>query len=99
SKSIWLLAVIPFTASAAEKGKLPPSFEKEIKPLFEKYCYDCHGDGAKKGGLALDQFHSIDEMVAARDKWQMVARNVHMGEMPPPKKEQSTAAARGLIST
>jgi hypothetical protein len=94
---LLLLSLACFSVKAAGK-KNTPSYEKEIKPLFVKYCYDCHGEGMKKGGLALDEFHSIDEMIARRDKWQMVARNVHLGEMPPPKKEQPTADERDLIA-
>src|SRR3954466_12400867 len=94
---LLLLSLACFSVKAAGK-KNTPSYEKEIKPLFVKYCYDCHGEGMKKGGLALDEFHSIDEMIARRDKWQMVSRNVHLGEMPPPKKEQPTADERDLIA-
>jgi len=32
------------------------SYEKEIVPLFEKYCHECHGDGMKKGEFVLDVF-------------------------------------------
>src|SRR5436190_15912755 len=96
--SLLISAAISITATAAGAKKSAPSFEKEIKPLFQKYCYDCHGDGMKKGGLALDEFHSVDEMIAARNKWQMVARNVHLGEMPPPKKEQPNADERELMT-
>jgi len=24
-------------------------------PLFEAHCFDCHGNGAKEGNLALDE--------------------------------------------
>src|SRR4051812_1835773 len=31
-------------------------FENKIRPVFAKYCYECHSEGAKKvkGGLKLD---------------------------------------------
>ena len=32
-------------------------FKKTIQPLLEEYCYDCHGDGAKKGGVAFDELN------------------------------------------
>ena len=29
-------------------------FVREVRPLFEKYCYDCHGAKKQKSGLRLD---------------------------------------------
>jgi hypothetical protein len=28
-------------------------FRKDVQPLLAKYCYDCHGDGLNKGGIAF----------------------------------------------
>ena len=40
------------TLGAAEQ----PFFEKQVRPLLIKHCYECHSSGAKtlKGGLHLD---------------------------------------------
>ncbi len=61
----------------------PVSFEKEVTPLLQKYCYDCHGDGAHKAGLALDDYETVADVYAARPKWEAVLRNVSRHEMPP----------------
>lgn len=29
-------------------------FAREVKPIFEQHCYECHGDKKQKGGLRLD---------------------------------------------
>ncbi len=34
-------------------------FEKEVRPLLVKHCYDCHGDGETDGGLAIDSREGI----------------------------------------
>ena len=46
----WLvgLALIPLVSFAASTDSTA------VPKLFEKYCYECHGDGAKKGGIELD---------------------------------------------
>src|SRR5258708_400265 len=45
----WLL----FVAKAAIAAT-PPTFEKDIRPIFKAHCFDCHGEGEKlKGGLDL----------------------------------------------
>src|SRR5690606_10154852 len=59
-------------------------YEREILPIFENYCYDCHGDGVKKGELALDQFQDIEEMIANRDVWKRIRDHIDFRLMPPP---------------
>ena len=38
-------------------------YRKDIQPLLKQYCYDCHGDGASKGGMAFDDFKSESALV------------------------------------
>jgi mono/diheme cytochrome c family protein len=30
-------------------------FIRDIKPIFVKHCYECHGPGEERGGLSLSQ--------------------------------------------
>lgn len=45
------LAAISLAASTAraEESALD-SFNREAEPILDEYCYNCHGDGSKKGG-------------------------------------------------
>jgi hypothetical protein len=70
-----------FSVQAAEATP-PISFERQVTPLLEKYCYECHGDGTHKAGLALDDYATAAHVRAARDKWEAVLRNVSRHEMP-----------------
>lgn len=52
---------LPCAAAAIDPAKLPPAaktpgvtFAKDIKPLFEKSCFKCHGAEKQKGKLRLD---------------------------------------------
>lgn len=58
-----------FTASADDKkvdtSKLPPAsgkkdltYAKDIKPIFEKSCFKCHGAEKQKGDLRLDSLEA-----------------------------------------
>jgi hypothetical protein len=110
-KSITAIALaatlgISFLASAVDidPGKLPPpsdkkdlTFEKDIKPLFEKSCVECHGEVKPKGKLRLDTLAgtlkgSIDGKVLEAGKSEksfLVANIAYLGDeddwMPPPK--------------
>src|SRR5688572_2383354 len=55
----WVLVLVflPVSLTASE----PPAvaeFHKGVVPLLQTYCYDCHGDGAKKGNVAFDELTS-----------------------------------------
>ena len=43
-----LLLLITSTAAAAV------DFARDVKPILEKRCFDCHGAEKQKGGLRLD---------------------------------------------
>ena len=82
----WMLSfvggvLVGSVAAAAEPARLI-SYEREVTPLLQKYCYDCHGDGAKKAGLALDDYATAADVRAARPKWEAVLRHVSRHEMP-----------------
>jgi mono/diheme cytochrome c family protein len=64
---LGLCAVSAATLLAADVdvSKLPPAsakkgvtYEKEIKPLFEKSCFKCHGPEKQKGKLRLDSLEA-----------------------------------------
>ena len=38
-------------------------FEETIQPILIDYCYRCHADGMKKGGMAFDEFASDASLV------------------------------------
>src|SRR5258708_936516 len=66
-------------------------FHKEIQPILSQYCYDCHGDGMDKGGVAFDQLKGQD-LAAKPELWSKVLRNLRAGLMPPEKKPRPTPA-------
>lgn len=72
-------------------------FKQKVRPILEEYCYDCHGDGEKRGGVALDAFDSTTNFVASRDVWWRALKNLRAGLMPPAKKSQPTKEQKELI--
>lgn len=98
--TILLVFVLVLAGIAQAKEKPAPNtaYETRVKPLMVKYCYDCHGDGMDKGGLALDAFNTPEEMFAKAQEWQLVIRNIRSGEMPPAKKPQPSAEEREIMA-
>ena len=83
-------------ASAAE-GSVSARYDDEVRPVLEQYCYGCHGLGAKKGGVALDEFPDARAARNAPKLWHAVLKNVRSGIMPPADKPQPSAEERRLL--
>ena len=97
SKKMFALALLLAGASvvfgAAEQG-----YKAKVEPLLKTYCYDCHGDGADKGGVALDSFTNFTALAADRKLWLGVWQNLETQMMPPAKKPQPSEAERRIIA-
>lgn len=52
------------------------------------YCFKCHGEGKKKGGVIFDEFESDADAVAKTDLWLRVLKNTRAGFMPPADEDQ-----------
>ncbi len=66
-------------------------YEKEILPILEDNCFNCHGDGAAKGKVSFDEFASTAELMNQPDLWVHALKNVRSGIMPPPKEDRIPA--------
>ena len=77
---LLLVAGLPGPVRAAEPAL--ENFTKEIQPILDKYCYDCHGFGVNKGGVQLDDFAS-DAGLRDHQLWLRALKNLRSGIMPP----------------
>lgn len=95
--SVMGMLAAPALAQQADPAVL--SYEKTVSPLLQKYCYQCHGNGANKADFAIDTFKSIAEIRKDRARWDVAARYVRTSEMPPPEsKAQPTQEEREIIN-
>jgi hypothetical protein len=93
-----LAAPLSLFATSGPEESAPISFADHVTPLLVNYCYDCHGDGFQKGGLALDDYTTVDEVKADRERWELVLRHVSHREMPPDDGPMPTDTERDTIS-
>src|SRR5688500_8924238 len=94
-RSIAICSVV-LTAQAADP--LVESFERDVQPVLDQYCYDCHGYGSDKGGVVLDGFDSAE---ALRDHklWLRALKNVRAHIMPPADEEPLPPEAAETLVT
>jgi hypothetical protein len=84
-------------AAAIDDTALQMAFEANIQPVFERLCYDCHGDGMHKGGFTFDKYDSIASMRADRRVWRSVREHLHYQIMPPGDEDQPSQPERDIL--
>src|SRR5439155_6174890 len=85
------LALLFFCSpAAASEVRAATRFRKDVLPLLQEYCYDCHGDDEKKGNVAFDELKS-DDALLNHDLWLKVLKNTRAGLMPPAKKPRPSS--------
>ena len=68
-----------------------PDYEKDILPILEFHCYDCHGEGEDKGNVTFDTFASPQKLMDQSELWVHALKNLRSGMMPPAKKKRPSA--------
>jgi hypothetical protein len=74
------------------------TFRRQIKPLLQKYCVECHGRQDFEGKIRLD---NIDPNIISGEhfgKWEDVREAFNSGEMPPEDHPHPTDAERSVIT-
>jgi len=49
-----LLALVALLLPSPAAVAAPVDFVREVRPIFAKHCYECHGEKKQKSGLWLD---------------------------------------------
>ena len=93
---IPVLAIMTCVTAAGQLAGA--SFDKDVLPLLDASCLDCHNADEKKGGLDLSKFTSEDAVMKDRAVWRSVYEKIESRQMPPPKrKSQPTADERKKV--
>ncbi len=75
----------------------PLTMDKDIAPVLEEYCFDCHNPDKHKGDVNLEDLSAKPKFTEDRETWDKVAEVVENGDMPPEKKPQLSDSQRQLI--
>ncbi len=80
----------------ADAGKR--SFHKDVMPMLETYCIDCHDEENEEGEVNFEVFASGRDAERDPDFWESVKMLIEMKEMPPRKrKKQPSDAERAKV--
>lgn len=74
-----------------------PTFEKNISPLYAKYCGTCHAGKEAPGEIDLTKDKTFSSALGNRKRWDKAILTLDAGNMPPPDMPQPTPAERALM--
>ncbi len=63
----------------------------EARPVLTQYCFTCHNDRLKTGGLSLEAM-DLAKIGDSPDVWEKVVRRLRTGAMPPPSARRPDQA-------
>ncbi len=96
---ILSLAAVALTAAANEplatRGQ--DSYTKQVQPLLQQYCYDCHADGVKKGDFIMDEHKDYASLRGDMKFWDHVRQMLVTHVMPPTGKPKPPLEQRDAL--
>jgi len=84
--------------SAPASSAAVDSYQGQVLPVLQKYCFKCHGNGKKKGDLSLDEFRTQAEAVNELRTWEKVLQNLRTHTMPPDNKPQPSVKEADVVT-
>jgi Protein of unknown function (DUF1592)/Protein of unknown function (DUF1588)/Protein of unknown function (DUF1587)/Protein of unknown function (DUF1585)/Protein of unknown function (DUF1595)/Ca-dependent carbohydrate-binding module xylan-binding/Planctomycete cytochrome C len=88
---------VAYRLPTVDPTRAESGLHREVLPVLNRYCWDCHGDGISKGDVALDRFTNATAVLSDRKLWERVLHTIASGDMPPPKKSQPSPAERQQV--
>lgn len=82
--AVTIAATCFFVANTAQAPADTASDAAERQAVLSKYCFMCHNEKLKSGGLALSTL-DLASLSKDAEKWEKVVRKLRTGAMPPGK--------------
>lgn len=67
-------------------------YERDIRPLLSKKCFECHNTGNPKGGVNLDNYKEEGRVIKDGQLWLKVIDQIKNRDMPPKGEPQLSDA-------
>lgn len=89
---------------SVERQQWEAVYDREILPIVQKLCVECHHGDDPEGNFDIAQFTSGKQVSKKLDRWQEVGKRMRLKEMPPEgspqlNDEQKSAIHRWLDSS
>ena len=88
-----LMFVMAAVVSAKEQEVVQGEFRKTVRPLLQKFCFDCHGEKKPKAGVRVDYLDGSVPDKGVRH-WEIIREQLLEDEMPPEEELQPSEEER-----
>lgn len=96
--TLVIVAVLNIISAVNAVEPIASGFDKHARALLKTYCVDCHGAEKPDGNVRLDEEQGVDKLLADKQLWWRVLKNVRADMMPPAAADKPTAdERRGLL--
>lgn len=75
------------------------NYQQQVYPLFEKHCFQCHGEQTHQGDLDLQTKLLERPLVKNRTKWISVLQQIRNHAMPPPEDTTISRKQRTILAS
>ena len=94
----WIaLSVGAARAAEPEPGRPDEEFRQKVRPLVQKFCWECHSTEEQEGEVDLEKYATPAQVRRGRRTWHKVVEALDKGEMPPEDAKQPTAEERKTL--
>ncbi len=66
---------------------LQQDMEQSVRPLLQKYCFDCHSGDQAEAGVDLTRYSTLEDIRGSSSVWEQVRGLIKIGAMPPPDSD------------
>jgi hypothetical protein len=93
-----LAGVSPLVSANSGEG---PAFtvERQLKPFFSTYCYQCHGKERQRAEIDFERLPASADFAQHQELWEKVRKALESREMPPDDRPQPPEEERHAIVT
>jgi hypothetical protein len=102
---LFFTALAAIAVPAIGYGNQPTSFQalsaeydRDVRPVLERFCLECHSTDEKQGELDLERFAKLDDVRRDSQVWQKVVEMLDHGEMPPEDSPQPLTNQKTILS-
>lgn len=90
-------AAVPVGVTADVPATEQAAFDKDVKPLYEKFCFPCHGEKEPSSGVPLAQFKTVDAIQKDPAIWRKSISRIREHTMPPKSAPQPSDKERDIM--
>ena len=95
---VFLFSILVLVCPSTLKAETNSDFVKDIKPILQNYCYDCHGLKKTKGKVDLTEYKTWEDLEKNPELIEKMIDVLDKNEMPPEDNKQPSNEQLELIA-